>query len=213
MKTVWLRNISLLNWSLYVQKASWKRCVPGVLRLLRFRSRKNESTVKSFQAGFRHRGCRLWMAWERRLWEDLIYFSGREKLWEKCPIHPANSAFQGAGKKLCLSRIYRVRTTAVSICKTAEENHLNIDRNIISRLLSYLAGTSPLFKSGSHVKAISSTSLKEWHTVKQSDSQGNFVFGEGFKILHLVCHVTGEKERLKTIHLKKLWREKAKCSL
>ena len=116
-------------------------------------------------------------------------------------------------KKLCLSRIYRVRTTAVSICKTAEENHLNIDRNIIIRLLSYLAGTSPLFKSGSHVKAISSTLLKEWHTVKQSDSQGNFVFGEGFKILHLVCHVTGEKERLKTIHLKKFWRQKAKCSL
>ena len=80
------------------------------------------------------------MAWERRLWEDLIYFARAEKLWENCPIHPANSAFRGAGKKCCLSKVYGVRTTSVSICGTA------VKKYIITSAEIETLGCSPIWR-------------------------------------------------------------------
>ena len=134
------------------------RCFKGSCDLV---PGKIESTMKSFRAGFRHQGVQTLNGLGASPLGRLDLFRRPEKLWENCPIHPANSAFQGGGKKLCLSRIYRVRTTSVSICKTAKEKHLNINRNKIIRMLSYLVRTSLLFRTGSHVKAISSTSLKK----------------------------------------------------
>ena len=122
---------------------------------------KNESMSKSSMLVSIFK-CRLWMAWESRLWEDLIYFA-----------LPENSGKTVQGRRLILLPkqpqkmvFVQLLWSSHNICNNLQSSWvLNIKVEESTRSWLFFLPELSSFKIGRHVKAISST-VTLWSSCK-----------------------------------------------
>ena len=163
-------------------------------------SHKNESMSKSSIK------CRLWMAWESRLWEDLIYFAPPENSGKTVQSLRLILLSKAAAKNGVCPKLTEFAQHLYQFTRRLEKIRQKFNQSVALFFGAYMSPSVPFSKVGPARKSHFLNITKRVTHSKIDWQSGNV----GKYCTKFVKNTQKEKNWRKTIHLKNFCREKLK---